>query len=350
MRIAYIARWDVSVESGVLKKMLDQLGYWQAAGHEVKLFALSRSETPWSGTAGIPVEAVSGVRPLTRPYRFKLLLDQARRWRPTVAYLRFATFSAALESFMRQVPTVAEINTDDLAEYRLYLPRYQYIYHSALRARILRRSQAFIPVSHELAGLVERYDRPMRIIANGIDLSNYRQLPAPHNDRPRLVFLGAPASAWHGVDEIIRWARLTPEWDFELIGTAHSPEYPPNVRAHGILTRQQYERIVAMSDIAVGTLALHRKNMEEASPLKVREYLAFGLPCINGYRDTDFMSDAPFILRLDNRPDNVAPQLARVREFVARWKGRRVPRAPVEHLDLRCKESTRLELLEEAST
>lgn len=40
--------------------------------------------------------------------------------------------------------------------------------------------------------------------------------------------------------------------------------------------------------VCIGTLALHRKNMTEASPLKTREYLAHGFPVIIGYKDTAF--------------------------------------------------------------
>ena len=144
MKIAYIARWDVSGENGPFKKMLEQLRHWRGAGHEVRLFALSQADTPWAGARDVPVEAVSGAEPLSRPRQFQRLLDRAERWHPDVAYLRFRAFSVALEPFMRRVPTVAEINTDDVAEYRLYLPRYQYLYHRALRERILRRARAFV--------------------------------------------------------------------------------------------------------------------------------------------------------------------------------------------------------------
>ena len=87
--------------------------------------------------------------------------------------------------------------------------------------------------------------------------------------------------------------------------------------------------------------------MNEASTLKVREYLTAGLPVIMSHRDTDFPDGAPFILELPNRPDAVVTHQAAIAEFVAAWKGRRVPRSEVAHLDLEAKEAARLRFLEQ---
>jgi hypothetical protein len=87
--------------------------------------------------------------------------------------------------------------------------------------------------------------------------------------------------------------------------------------------------------------------MEEACPLKVREYLAYGIPTIIGYKDTDFPNGAPFLLCLPNTPDNVEKNLDRIEAFVLSWKGKRVPRSEIEHLDLKVKEEKRIIFIEE---
>ncbi|MNZ78728.1 hypothetical protein D3C78_973150 [compost metagenome] len=94
--------------------------------------------------------------------------------------------------------------------------------------------------------------------------------------------------------------------------------------------------------MAIGPLALYRRGMKEASPLKVREYLAYGLPVINGYVDTDFKEEVPFILRIPNEPRNTANASAAIEEFVHSWQGRRVDRSEVGHLDVTVKETARL--------
>jgi len=89
--------------------------------------------------------------------------------------------------------------------------------------------------------------------------------------------------------------------------------------------------------------------MTEASTLKLREYLAVGLPSIIGYTDTDFPNGAPFLLQLPNRPDNVSSSLSAIDEFISSQAGRRVARASIAHLDSLNKERRRLRFLSSVS-
>ena len=101
------------------------------------------------------------------------------------------------------------------------------------------------------------------------------------------------------------------------------------------------------ADIAVGTLALHRKGMAETSALKVAEYMAYGLPTIIGYQDTNFLNGAEFILELPNAPDNVERSLPLIQQFVTAWMGKRVPRQQIVHVDSAEKEKQRLAFFEQ---
>src|SRR5581483_6100961 len=143
-------------------------------------------------------------------------------------------------------------------------------------------------------------------------------------------------------------AEREPAWRFDLVG-AELPGVPPNVTCHGYLGEEAYRAILARADVGVGTLALHRLGMNEACPLKVRRYLAHGLPVILGHEDTDFIGADPwFLLRLPNTEENVRANLDRIRSFVERVRGRRVPRAEVEpRLGLAGKERQRLAYLAE---
>jgi len=49
MRIAYLVHWDVSHETGVLKKITSQIRAWQHSDHTVKLFAVSFGNGIWAG-------------------------------------------------------------------------------------------------------------------------------------------------------------------------------------------------------------------------------------------------------------------------------------------------------------
>ncbi len=347
MKIAYLIHWDLSRESGILKKILDQIGIWIREGNEVKLFALSPGTETWENLNPFPLEVISRGTLLTRFFKAHEIVQHILAWKPDLTYLRFSTYYPSLERLMTSIPTFLEMNTDDLAEARIRYSRLRYLYCLLTRDRILRKAWGLVCVSHEIAERLSPYRKPMVVIANGIDLSRYSPLPAPKNPNPRLVFIGSPGHSWHGIDQILWLADHFTLWHFDLIGVeASDPDLRgkslPNLSAHGLLNRTRYEKILAQSDIAIGTLALYRKKMDEASPLKVREYLAYGIPTIIGYQDTDFPQPVPYLLRLPNTPDGVREQVSAIEQFVNTWKGQRVPRQEITHLDISLKEREKL--------
>jgi glycosyltransferase involved in cell wall biosynthesis len=246
----------------------------------------------------------------------------------------------------KQYPMVAEINSDDVAELRV-ISRPLYWYNRLTRDRWLRLVRGMVFVTAELAKRPHftGYNKPFKVISNGIDLSSYKPLPPPNNVRPRLVFMGSNAP-WQGIDKVLWLAHRFPEWQFDLIGINPNEflgNELPNVKAYGFLSSAAYESILAEADVAIGTLALHRNDMEEACTLKVREYLSCGIPTIIGYKDTDFPKTVPFVLQLPNTSTNVQDDVQKIEWFVNTWKGHRVPREAVLHLDVAMKEQERLQ-------
>jgi glycosyltransferase involved in cell wall biosynthesis len=223
---------------------------------------------------------------------------------------------------------------------------YTFAYHTATRGKFFALCRGLVTPTEELAALYRPSGKSVEVIANGIDLSQFTPLPAPNNETPRLIFIGAADNPWHGVDKIIRLARSNADWRFDLVGDktfGQSGPLPGNLTMHGHLTAAQYEPLLAAADVAISTLALHRNGMQEAAPLKTREYLARGLPTIIGYRDTDFPEDVPFLLRIANSPDNVDDESDRMRQFVAAVRGMRVPREAIQQIDSTVKEQRRLD-------
>ncbi len=161
------------------------------------------------------------------------------------------------------------------------------------------------------------------------------------------MLLGYPA-AWAGVDKAIALAEAMPELDLHLVG-AGVPDgpLPANVRVYGRLPRDGYRDVLASADFGIGPLALHRKGMSEASPLKVREYLLHGLPVLTAHEDTDFLGEEPwFLRRLPNREDNVATGVPAIRAWAKSVSRRRVPRGDVVgRIGMEGKEAARLAFL-----
>ncbi|MDR6553877.1 glycosyltransferase [Paenibacillus qinlingensis] len=346
MKLAYLIHWNEGPESGVFKKICSQVNEWRKMGNEIKLFIFTnRSNIDWSlhcDQIEVILQQYDGWR--SRLTRFRTLVTQIEQWNPDTIYHRFDLYYPHLNRLLRKYPSVLEINSNDLTEMRSLLG-VRYWYHLLTRTRALKVSKGFVFVTKELSEKkhYSRYVKSKIIIGNGIELEKYPPSINTENKSIRLVFIGSAGQTWHGIDKIILLAKRQPNWQFDMIGTdVIKQEIPSNMIFHGKLTRDQYQPIIQQADIAIGTLALHRKNMKEASPLKVREYLAYGIPVIVGYHDTDFQDNPPFILELPNEANNIVPYLDKITEFSTYWAGKRVSREWVQHLDTKQKEAIRI--------
>ena len=352
MRIAYLVHGVDGAGSGVRSKVLSQAATWSALARDVRIGIFVRceagAEAHWVGQPHVvKVRSSRGGIP-GRLLQRELLSLEVANWRPDLIYMRQSTVSPSTVGLALTVPTIVELNTLDLAELRMS-SWLRYLYAIATRGLVLRAARGIVVVADEIGRheTVRRLGRPTVTIPNSIDLDSSDPLPAPANAEPRLVFLGAPGLPWHGLDKIREMARRFPSWTFDIVGPGPDDlnDAPPNVNLHGLLESDAYLPIMAQADVAIGSLALHRKNMQEASPLKVAEYLAHGIPTIIGYTDGRFPPDAPFLLRIPNAEDNVEASFDTIEAFVNRWRGRRIDRASIPGIDSRQVEQRRLDFM-----
>ena len=352
MKIAYLLHWNDSFHSGVLKKVRTQTGFWQSMGHEVAVYLYSaRTREQLQLPADEAFAHWHVFIYLSGRARLRAVTDAAATllsWNPQLVYFRYDLYYPGMDQLLRAKPVVVEINTNDVTEFAGAGPL-RSLYNRLTRHRILGKSQGLVFVSHELVDMPAflRYRATeSAVIGNGIDLREISPLPPAHNATPRLVFLGTAQQPWHGTEKILQMAAAFPNWTFDLVGMEASDlvsELPPNLTAYGRLREDQYGSLLAQADIAIGSLSMYTIGLGEGSPLKVREYLASGLPVIIGYQDTDFLQTAPFLLVLPNTSENVSDHLPCIEQFVLSWMGKRVPQDSVLHLDARTKEHARLE-------
>ncbi len=357
MRIAYVSlHWPRTVESGVGKKIIQQKSAWQKAGHEVQFFMHMQAGTPAErlvpGITGI-FDQFSGfggrVRTeIERMQAMNRLLIAIRDFQPEIIYLRWGMYVFPAHRLFDIAPVVMEINTNDVIQHSLLGYIYG-LYNRLTRGIFLRGVAGLTCASQELADAPEfaAYRKPVCVIANGIELDPDKNVRAPNNKIPRLVFIGTPGFPWHGVDKLVELARTYPDVIIDLIGYDELEDGaapPANLVLHGYLFSSDYEKILADVDVGIGTLALHRKGMEEASPLKTRECLAFGMPMIIPYLDSDLYDiDNPCILRIPNSEDNIRLYGREIRDFAYSMRGIRIQPADLaDRIGMQAKEYKRL--------
>jgi glycosyltransferase involved in cell wall biosynthesis len=352
VRIAYLAHGVEGKRSGVRTKILSQAATWAELDPNVEVGVFVRceagAERDWRGEPHVVQVRSSRAGIAGRFIQRELLSLDLARWKPDLIYLRQSTVSPTVVVLAAALPTVVELNTLDLAELRVR-SRLRYYYAKATRGLVLRRARGLVVVADEIARhpSVSVVGRPTTVVPNAVDLTRYQSMAPAVNATPRIVFLGAPHLPFHGLDKIERLACHFPSWTFDIIGPG-SDELTvknPNIHAHGLLDSVDYIPILARADVAIGPLAMYRKEMAEASPLKVAEYLAYGIPTIIGYTDTRFPSGAPFLLQIPNTETNVESSLEGINEFVLAWMGRRVDREAIASIDTRLVERRRLDFM-----
>lgn len=343
MRIAYVMLNVIKhlIEGGVGNKSISQVRLWQELGETAHLFITSPDDLNIAGDSVFPFQRRCSPLPgvefvaheISRSQALCRLLEHVAAYRPDIIYLRFGSFAYPLHNLFDIAPVVLELNTNDIEEFRRR-GALRYFLNLWTRKMLLDRASGLVAISHEIAQLpsIAEFHKPALVLGNGIDFRDYQPFPPPRNPLPRLVFSGTPQLPWHGVDKLIFLARQFPDLQVDVIGYSsldlEIKQIPDNIVFHGFLAGKEYRQILSKADVGVGTLALHRNRMEEGSPLKVREYLAYGLPVILGYQDTDLNNiTTDFILRIPNSKDNVKANANLIRDFSYRMMGRRADRS-----------------------
>lgn len=359
MKIAYLLHFNFEPSSGVYKKIRDEVKQLLKFGQEVRIFLVTRNdklrrfllESDFRDIIEIEMypdklnfhslsKKLDTLYSLSKSSNaMRHIRNSILKWNPDIIYTRQDLYYSSITEIGKKKPLIIEINTYDLGELRI-LSKFRYIYNLLTRDKMLSTASGFVFVTYELSEMkaYKKFEKPYEVIGNGINLDEIQPIPVlPHNDIT-IVFLGQGKYPWYGIDKICYLAKCFPNWKFYLVGLEEQDlkgsERLPNVTCCGFLKCEQYINLLKIADCAIGTLALHRIGINEASPIKTREYLAFGLPVIIAYKDTDFPEEVDFILRLPNNQSNIEENLILIKEFVLKWKGKRVPRNNILHLGI----------------
>ncbi len=351
MKIAYIINHDITTNDGITKKILGQKSEWEKLGNSVKIFCTM----PKKGNSILDANQYISKKPFR--LRFKLqeiLLLDIEKFSPDIVYFRYNTWSRTLSKILDRYKVVTELNTYDLGEFwamfkseKTLKSLLRYLAYKLLRNRVLNRVSGIIGVTKEIAYHPSnlQFNKPTIFIPNGINLDVFRTLKVTSikSSKIGLFFIGSPGALWHGVDIIEKMAEKMPEYDFHIVGMEGSSTQ--NLFWHGYLQKNEYIEILKKCHFCIGTLALYRNGMKEASPLKVREYLAYGYPVVLGYDDTAFIDESlpNWMLKIDTRkPLN----FNNIKEFIENYKDTIVTHDNVSFIGTAVLEEKRLKFFE----
>ncbi|SHI75722.1 Glycosyltransferase involved in cell wall bisynthesis [Malonomonas rubra DSM 5091] len=368
MKIAYVLVEEL--HPGLQNKIFGQIGEWEVQGHEVVLISHKTGRVFRRNGEKLFADPGLGARDhqqLVRKNRlarlglfrkqYSFLESALSKVRPDLTYGRYPfPFLGVTRAYSAGAPYVFEINSDDVSEYYIK-HRFTGVYNQVFRKAVLSGAAGMVFVTGELAesDSFRWYTGARLVLGNSVCVADFPFVENPENSQPNICFIGTPKQKWHGLDKIGAIAEALPDVQIHVIGP--EPEQYrdsggavyDNMVFHGYLNDQDAKRVVAKMDVGISTLALHEKNMDEACPLKARQYFAQGLPVIAGYKETD-ISTAPFFLQLPNSQDNVKDNLNVIKEFIQRVYGDCELRCQAREfaekvLDVKSKEVVRLDFM-----
>ena len=342
MRIAYLVKVLPSRDLNLIQKCCDQINTWKKLDHDthIKIFYLNQgaSKTTCLDNLETSQYAIGNkwwfeIFHLNKTYR-KLLNDLAE-FRPDLVYTRTWSSRKFTQQLTQTYKVISEVNTVELKEYLAQkatnkIKFLKYVYVLLTQHLFYKNLSGLVCVTNEIAQEYSKYELPTYVIPNSIPINNYNIQTPQKNKIPKIFFIGSPGMPWQGFDKVLKLAKLTlGKLEFHLVGNTNTYDksWPPNIISYGIQDYENYKPILNNCDVGLGTMALQRKGLKEACPLKIREYLAYGLPIILPYDDTAFLEDNPiWALKLPGEEGaSLEPdQIERIVTFSYKMMGYRV--------------------------
>lgn len=374
MKISYVLGEDLELHPGLKNKIQGQVKSWEKRGHEVTFVAHALGvASNLLGHHLIEDESLmdrerAALRKKNRLYRLSLFGKQynflhkaLKQLDGNITYGRYTfPFLGLSAGYGAGGPYILEINSDDLKEYFIK-SRVTGIYNKLLRKYLLRGASGMVFVTNELAESPSffGYKGKCKVIANGISTDDFPFVEDTLNNEPNLVFIGSPGQKWAGIEKLGIISKALPHARIHLVGPSKieylkcGGEQSNNIVFHGYLSDDDAKSLIAKMDVGISTLSLYEKKMQEACPLKSRQYLAQGVPLIGGYKDTD-ISEQTFYLQIPNKPDNVISSLDKIISFIEKAFRNRELRCAARSfaeavLDVNVKEVNRIRFMEDVA-
>lgn len=178
-----------------------------------------------------------------------------------------------------------------------------------------QKVKSIVAITEEI-GIYQKNKGCKNIIvsSNGINVSQFPIREKPDlKDEIRLLFLKGTSgvSAWNGLERITtslnQFYKNNPYSSIKIKlligGHIIKNEVPESeyIVHLGYLNKDSINQLINQVHIGISTMALYKKNLEEAAVLKTREYISRGLPFIYAYKDPDLNEEAKtFSLQFPN--------------------------------------------------
>ena len=308
MRIIYAVPTDLAATGGHVQHVLGICKHAAKLKIDLELMCIHSPENPDFKDFKPTYLNVGAGGPMRRITNFCHLALQEIAKRPRPDWIYFRPFPMDYFFFTRHLISknyryAYELNTLWANELRSQGKPLKAILYPWLEAKSIKKASALLPVTEEIAQNAFNMSRvriPYLVAGNGIEIPT---LPLMSKDELRLkwklpkdnylIVMAGFTRPWHGYEKLLEaLPQLPPDCMVVLIGSENqqfTDEVKELAQKLGVLNRihvigwlshHDVNEVVYACDLGVSPLALEKKRMKEAQSLKVRHYLAMGLPVL----------------------------------------------------------------------
>ncbi|HDU8598432.1 TPA: hypothetical protein RG678_002275 [Vibrio alginolyticus] len=344
-KILYACYLTEDISSGVIKKISSQVKEMRVHYH-VDLIVFTREELEDKYNKVFEGSTVIGIgsnfirsyinKELTFINLFKINYD--------FVYLREMRMTVSLWFLLKRSKSIMEINGDVLFNNN-YIKKIIKNFSSRVAYKALN---GLLSVG---SGVNKRnIPKDMKVfqIPNAYDLDNITPRDVKClSGKYKVFFIYSNHHTWQGLDLILKWAELSPNIEFHLVGPVGTKTNLNNVHQYGTLLYDDYSKIMLSCDCAVSTLALFRRHETTCSSLKFCEYIAHGIPTVINYIETSVPNlEERFILKISNKGDFIFDNLSELESFVVKSRNINMKDSERNLVSLKNNVRERLEILE----
>ena len=347
MKIAYITLMPGSVH-GVEKRVHDlSVGALRAGLNNFDFFYLNKQKNNTTGTLKF-IKLKERAVPLNYYdllfRRYRIIEQSVNLDRYDYILLRYPSADPSGIAFTSKYKIITEHHTMEISDYQSYIqgelaPQVRLLKRIRLNLelkygpRILENVKGVIGVTSEIAFFESnRLNSNIKTttISNGINVegvnpTGFKRFNGKNLD---MVMLLGSINPWHGLDRVIKSIKDYKgniKINLHIIGKINYNKLKPldsgaaTIQYHGYKQGHELDEIMKNMNLAISTMALFRKDMEEACSLKTREYVARGIPFILAYNDSDLQyldKENFFYLQFPNNDSSIP--IDRIIDFVGK--------------------------------
>ena len=342
-KILYLVRYPMHKEDNLTAKFNGQMAAMKALGHSVYFIGWDTNsmrligdekeyllvKTPLSKIKGywytmLYIDLMKALRKASELVTFDIVY---MRYMPT-----FPGAKKAIESVKKtgarlivEYPTFPAINGQTTSWIRK--PVFQILEREFKHIKPM--VDGYVAIGEDCGGVIDGVTA-INVI-NGVQARSYPL----HQNRKETGSIGilalASMSKWQGYDRFIESMDSTmthvtlhmvggdgdgslPEWK----QLAAEKNLQTQVVFHGELHGKQLEEVIAQCDVGLGGLRLYLKDQFQSMPLKLREYMARGLPFVYAVDDPSMPDNDRFCMKLPN--DNTPIDIIKILDFAKKSK------------------------------